>query len=148
MRVMMTYELFNMWQNLGEVYFIFHIFFKWTLIIFSLQLLWTHMWVTSVFHNFFTTVALDRINCSLIEDNFKICVDFRREQDPFHSWDDRTVPRSDAGPSGGGEEHHDPDLSRHDGLGAAQKWKLQTGTLIHVHDPMIISEKQHRSALT
>lgn len=51
----------------------------------------------------------------------------RRAQAELHPSNDWPVPGGDAGASAGPEERDDPNLSRHDGLGAAQKWQLQTG---------------------
>lgn len=51
----------------------------------------------------------------------------RRAQAELHPSNDRPVPGGDAGASARPEERDDPDLSRHDGLGAAQKRQLQTG---------------------
>ncbi len=51
----------------------------------------------------------------------------RRAQAELHPGDDRAVPGGDAGASAGSEERDDPNLSRHDGLGAAPERQLQTG---------------------
>ncbi len=51
----------------------------------------------------------------------------RRAQAELHPGDDRAVPGGDAGASAGPEERDDPNLSRHDGLGAAPERQLQTG---------------------
>lgn len=51
----------------------------------------------------------------------------RRAQAELHPSYDRAIPGGDAGASAGPEERDDPNLSRHDGLGAAPERKLQTG---------------------
>lgn len=50
----------------------------------------------------------------------------RWQQAPLHPGNDGTLPGSHPGASDRSSKYHDPDIPWHNGLGAEEKWQLQT----------------------
>lgn len=64
--------------------------------------------------------------CLLHEITMLISLQPRWQQASLHPRHDGTLPGSHPGPSDRSSKYHDPHIPWHDGLGAAEKWQLQT----------------------